>query len=149
MTFDDLLSDYGARFGLRLTPDLNRCCQLTFDDDLDVDLEAPAERPDCVFIHACLGRMTAGTRSELQGMLLDANHFGTLTAGFVFSVEAGSDEIVLHGRLTLAGLTTRDLAATIDRFVQQARLWTRRLAQSDFRDAAPGAAPPDAFAIRI
>ena len=141
MDIAEAVKQLGQSMGLPLQLDQNRACRLIFDGRIEVDIEAPADRPDTVFVSCAVGIVPAGDREAVFQSLLEANLFGRGTGGAVLAVDNEFNEIMLQRTLSMKSIFFQDFVKELEQFVLHASAWTEQLAK--FSHAKP-AAPADA-----
>lgn len=127
MRIQDVLAEFGKQAGLPLGLDRNGTCRIVFGDTTTVDVEAPADRPDRVFLYSAVGLLPAGNRTPLLEDLLGANLFGRGTADATLAIDAEAGEILLQRILDMDRIDTRAFTAILESFVQAAMTWSQAL----------------------
>ena len=123
---NNLLGEFGAAIGM---PDLQLDeefrCNMMFDD-VPVSFEL-GEGDESVYIYSLLGRVPDDGRDGIHAELLHANYVFTENGGSTLSVDVQSGNVVLLREERLELLRLARLESVVERFVDVAEGWMRRL----------------------
>ena len=133
-----LMRALGAGVGIpELALDEAHCCTLAFDAVVvNFELE---ESSGQLFLYASLGAMPAAGSSALYEQLLDGNLLWKDTGGATLGLDREGKRVVLQQGLLVEHLAEVEFEAAVERFVDMAEAWTRRVSEA-------AAAPPDTAA---
>lgn len=127
MTGPELVAALAERMGLPgLTPDETGLYALRIDARLPVFIQAGTEDAGIVFF-AGIGSIPPEQAGGACRGLLEANNFGLATGGFNLSLVPGTLNVLLSGRMPLAGHDGDVAFEMFDRFVTAAMSWCERL----------------------
>lgn len=138
-----LVNDFGKLLGLEgLPPDEDGSWTLRFDDvvvQIDGDRDAGA-----LTCYVDLGKPPAwGAPSEFYEALLKANFFASGTGGASLGMDREAGFMALSRQLSIAGTTPQDLSGVVERLVDFAEAWIRRIPELLAQDAASGSVSPE------
>ena len=143
-TAGGLLRALGAEVGIpQLELDGTGCCTLAFDEVI-VNLELDDEAQE-LFLYASLGSVPDGAPASFYRELLDGNLFWKDTGGATLSLDREGRRVILLQTLSLDRISEAGFKAAVERFVNVAEGWSRRLEESLTRgsqEAADPASPP-------
>ena len=125
MHIDELLSSLSARLGTELVLNEHGACRLVFDENVRVNLEAD-EMDDTVYLHTSFP-LPPGGGEALYKALLGANLFGYEAGGAAFALDEAHGEVVLNRVLHVGGMDAVLFAGILERFVEAAEDWQKRL----------------------
>jgi hypothetical protein len=115
-------------------------------DDMEVTLTLDTRGEDHAVIYSVeFGHVPPHKEVEFYREFLDANLFWAGTGGATIGVETATGEAVLCLRVSLAGLTAGQVAATAVEMIEMGMIWKGVLAESE-RDRS---LPSDDTSIRV
>jgi hypothetical protein len=135
---DDLsrtvFSDLGRALGIEgLAPEADGSCRLVFDGNRLVEMNAaPAQRRLLV---SCRLAQSPGGGAEALRLLLRGNYLGAGAGGGWFSL-GPQDRLYLHSAFALADASGALLLHAIERLLDHADTWERRLREGEAQDQA-------------
>ena len=129
-----LLHVLGAEVGIpQLHLDKEGCCSVAFDEvvvNFEVDEEA-----HLLFLYASLGPAPAAA-GELYRDLLGGNLLWQSTGGATISLDREAGRLVLMQRFSVGRISDVEFKAGVERFVNVAEIWIRRVADAAAEPAA-------------
>jgi Tir chaperone protein (CesT). len=129
MNTSDLLQELGQKLGLGpLALDDSGNCQLVFDGDLVVELQAPGD--GFISLVATVCPVPADGREALFTDLLEANLLGQGTGGATLALDTALDEVVLCQRLETAQLDNEGFEGALETFINHLEFWKGRTSSS-------------------
>jgi hypothetical protein len=133
----NLMRALGAAVGIpELTLDEAHCCTLSFDSVVvNFELE--------LFLCASLGAMPGAGSSALYEQLLDGNLLWK-AGGATLGLDRAGKRVVLQQSLPVERLAEVEFEAAVERFVDMAEAWTRRVSEATAAPPDTAAAPPEA-----
>ncbi|HVJ68843.1 MAG TPA: type III secretion system chaperone [Caulifigura sp.] len=136
-----LVNDFGKLLGLEgLTPDGDGSWALQFDD---VVVQIDGDR-DVLTCYVDLGKPPAfGAPTDFYEALLKANFFASGTGGASLGMDREAGFVALSRQLPIAGTTPQDLSVVVERLVDFAEAWSRRIPELLAQDAASGTVSPE------
>ncbi|HVJ87846.1 MAG TPA: type III secretion system chaperone [Caulifigura sp.] len=146
----ELLNDFGKLLGLEgLSPAEDDSWAVQFDDvvvQIDADRESGA-----LICYVDLGRPPAwGAPTEFYEALLEANFFASGTGGASLGICREAGFIALSQRVPVNGTTPQELSAVIERLVDFAESWLRKMADLLAQKDATGSVSQEAgSALRV
>lgn len=125
-----------------LKPDEKGICSLVFDENLIIHLEPS---PDQLYMHMYSEIGPFPEEPYKMKGLLEANLFGTQTAGGSFSFYAPTNSIYLNHRLWLHNTDFYHLRRQMEAFVDRVDFWKKHLGRGgpgllDSENSTPGIA---------
>ena len=138
-TVQQILGDFGKTIGLDgLELDGEGYCCLMIDNDLVINIEfdEPGVR---LMLYSKLGRPGPDRLAALTE-IMEANYLGRGTDGATLGIEPGSGAIVLSREVPVAGIDVPGFSNALERFVNMAESWTKRLGEAS-SPAPPSEAP--------
>ncbi len=136
-----LLAALGRQVGIaELALDEAGCCVLAFDDVV-LHLEAD-EQSGRLFLYADLGDAPDGLGEAFHRELLAANLMWQGTGGATLSLDPAGRRFVLGHAVPVDRIGEVDFVATVERFVDIAEIWQRRIADAGSQPAEPVEPPP-------
>lgn len=146
-----LLAALGQQVGIAgLALDEAGCCVLAFDDVV-LHFEAD-EQSGRLFLYAGLGDAPDRLAEAFYRELLAANLMWQGTGGATLSLDPDGRRFVLGHAVPVDRITEVDFVATVERFVDIAETWRRRIAEAGSQPAGPiepapaGIVPPGLLA---
>ncbi|HMR30297.1 MAG TPA: type III secretion system chaperone [Geminicoccaceae bacterium] len=131
-----LLAAVGQQIGIaELALDDAGCCALSFDDVV-VNFEADAES-ERLFLYAEVGDAPEGLAEALYRDILAANLLWQGTGGATLSLDAAGRRFVLGHAVPVGRIGEVDFVTTVERFVDIAETWRRRIAETGPQSAEP------------
>jgi Tir chaperone protein (CesT) family len=91
--FSNIFKELGAAVGADLMPDDNGVVSLTFDDDVTVSIEAPADS-EFIYFHSPVKRLDGDRAEELEAAMR-INLFELSVSGAWLALDSNNDELVL------------------------------------------------------
>ena len=142
-TADQLLLDLGQTAGLPqpLRFDAQGCARLVFDTRLAIDFERDDDA-GVLQVYSVLGPLPAEGREALYQRLLEANLFGSATAGATLAVDGQTREVVLCRTVDVQETGGPAFVRLVERFVAAAEDWKKLLLSG--ASAGPSASPAGA-----
>lgn len=136
---DQLLLDLGQQAGLGAPLQFNErgCARLMVDGRIGLDFEADADA-GTIQVYSVLGEVPLAGREALYRQLLEANLFGSATAGATLAIDEQTNEIVLCRTVTSEETSAAAFARLVENFIAAAEEWLQKIA--DFTSPAPDAA---------
>src|SRR5262245_22377531 len=110
--FSNLFRDLGAAAGTDLMPDANGVVSLTFDDDVTVSIEAPADS-EFIYFHSPVKRLGGDRAAELEAAMR-VNLFDLSVSGAWLALDSTNDELVLCYSLLGDGADADRLANVLE-----------------------------------
>jgi hypothetical protein len=139
-TANGLLHVLGQEVGIpRLGLDKTGCCALAFDEVV-VNFELDEEAHQ-LFLYASLGSVPEEVPAAFYRELLDGNLFWKDTGGATLGLDREGQRVILHQTVAVGRISDTDFKALVERFVNVAEAWSRRLEEALARPAA-SATPP-------
>ena len=148
-TTQQIIGDFGKTVGLDdLELDEAGYCCLVIDKNLviNIELDEPERR---LMLYSLVGR-PGPDRLPVPNMAMEANYLGRGTGGATLGVQPEGGGIVLSRGVPLAGLDLPGFNGALERFVNTAEAWTKRLAEpaAEAEPAATALDFPPAGGIR-
>lgn len=135
MLIEDALKELGRQMGVPLRLDHNRTCRLVFDERWTVDIEAPSQHHDSVFLYAVAGKVPPGAGIEFYKALLEANLFGRETLGATLAVDSARAEVIVQRIVAMQHVDFMGFVGAIEDLIRALAAWTERLASQGQRPA--------------
>lgn len=147
MPIEELLKELGRQMGVPLRLDRNRACRLVFEDKWTIDIEAPAETRDTVFLYGVAGRVPPDADAAFFRTLLEANLFGQETRGATLAIDGARGEVLVQRIVAIDRIDFAGFVAVLEELIRALATWIERLAAAGHRAAAGGsdALPSDGF----
>lgn len=136
-----VLTDFGRLIGIAdLEFDGRDRCILSFDDAMVVTIELE-EANRRLLIYSSLGE-PSGDLPGAYAELLRANYLGGQDGGAMLGLQPDGKAITLSQWVATPGLDATEFRATLERFVNAAEAWGKRLPQLGASEADRAAFPP-------
>jgi len=129
---ENLLAELGSHMGIpNLGFDEQGCARLVFDDQIEVNFENDAANHR-LQIYTTLGNVPAENKEALYGALLEANLFGSGTAGATLAIDNLHGEIVLCHTFYGDDIPSATFLSLVESFVNTAEKWAQQIANNSF-----------------
>lgn len=137
MAVNELLHELGAKTGLgNLALDENGVCQLVFDGELTIEIEAPPNSAS-FWIVATVAQVPPTEDTAFFRELLAANFMGRGTTGQALAVDSKRGEIVLCQRLDIARSDYALLEREVEAFLNALDAWKEKIGHGEVAASEP------------
>ena len=146
-TVQQIIGDFGRTVGFEdLELDAEGYCCLVIDNDLVINIEfdEPGAR---LMLYSKVGR-PGPDRPKALTEIMQANYLGRGTGGATLGLQPESGAIVLSREVPVAGLDVPGFSTALERFVNMAEAWSRRLAEPSSPAQPPAASDLPVGGIR-
>ncbi len=135
MELNDLLREFGQQTGLgELALDENDACQIVFDDQYLVNVEA-SPGGERFFVHSFLCADPVDGREAFLAELLSANLFGQATEGASFGLDKNRGDIVLFRELVAEETDFQKFSSALEGLLNALEYWTNKTASGSAEEA--------------
>ena len=133
-----IIGDFGKTVGLDdLELDAEGYCCLVIDKDLVINIEF--DEPEArLMLYSKVGAPSADRQAGLVA-IMEANYLGRGTGGATLGLQPESGAIVLSRDVPITGMDLPGFSGALERFVNTAESWTRRLGEASSPAQPPGA----------
>lgn len=145
MHAEQLLLELGQQAGIAqpLRFDAHGCARLMLNEALFINFEHDADA-DALHIYSALCEIPPQGREALYRKLLEANLFGSQTAGATLAIDDLHHEVVLCRSLALDSLAPAAFVQNVEQFIATAELWLR---ETQAQEGAPPTAQEASAAV--
>ncbi|WDE07991.1 type III secretion system chaperone [Thalassomonas viridans] len=117
--------------------DNDKVACIQFEQDVEVHCQLN-EQEDLISFYTYVSPMEKDVSKEALLLMLQANHFCSLTRGYTLSVSPSSNQVMLHNVMPVPGLITETFSWFIEQLASTTREW-RNFLQTPAEETSPAA----------